>query len=232
MDISNIFIQFAFLYAPLLHCQSEQVTPTLWRGPDPKIADIYALHDKGIKTIISLRTNPQHNKEELCRKLGMKWILIQTGVFKVPSDYQFDEFRKIINDPKNQPCYASCEIDMDRTGVYIATYRMVDQHWTAEQMNDEFRRHHQKRWWPIFRNYQRHVEAYAQSRGATKSTDAALLNQPAAGQATTSQNIEHASNLDQASHVDQELQGDQKSQTDQTVTQANVGTLPEASPAK
>jgi protein tyrosine phosphatase (PTP) superfamily phosphohydrolase (DUF442 family) len=162
--LQNIAIQFAFLYAPLVHCVSEQVTPVLYRGPDPKVKDIYALHDKGVKTIISLRTHPERDKERLCEKLGMKWVQIKTGVFKTPSADQFDQFRSIVNDPKQQPVYASCEIDMDRTGVYIAAMRMVDQHWTEAQMNEEFREHHQKRWWPIFRKYQRVVTEYADSR--------------------------------------------------------------------
>jgi len=143
---------------------SEQVTPVLYRGPDPKVEDIYALHDKGMKTIISLRTNPEHDKERLCQKLDMKWVQIKTGVFKTPSADQFDQFRSIVNDPQQQPVYASCEIDMDRTGVYIAALRMVDQHWSAAQMNEELRLHHQKRWWPIFRKYQRVVTEYADSR--------------------------------------------------------------------
>jgi hypothetical protein len=159
-------IQFAFLYAPLIHGATEQVTPTLMRGQDPKIKDIYALHEKGIKTIISLRTNPENKKREVCEKLGMNWINIKTGVFKVPTAEQFDQFRAIVNDPKYQPCYASCEIDMDRTGVYIAAYRMVDQHWTAAQMRDEFDHHHQKKWWPVFRKYERNVIAYAAQRKA------------------------------------------------------------------
>ncbi len=175
MNLHNIAIQFAFLYAPLVHSSIEQVTPNLYRGPDPKVADLYALRDNGIKTVVSLRTNPERKKAELAKKLGIKWYQIKTGVFMTPTDEQFDEFRKIVNDPKNQPCYASCEIDMDRTGVYIAAYRMVDQHWTTKQMVDEFSSHHQKKWWPIFRKYESKVVAYAKRRNA-KTTDDAVLN--------------------------------------------------------
>ena len=188
MNLHNIAIQFAFLYAPLVHSNIEQVTPNLYRGPDPKVADLYALRDNGIKTVISLRTNPERKKQELCKKLGIKWYQIKTGVFMTPTDDQFDEFRKIVNDPKNQPCYASCEIDMDRTGVYIATYRMVDQHWTTKQMVDEFNSHHQKKWWPIFRKYEGKVVAYAKKHNAQTGDDAVLnttatqVTEPPAGQ--------------------------------------------------
>jgi protein tyrosine phosphatase (PTP) superfamily phosphohydrolase (DUF442 family) len=178
VGFQNFFVQFAFLYAPLLHCQSEQVTPVLSRGPDPKMADIQSLHDKGFKTIISCRTNPQPKKRALAEKLGMNWVQIDTGVFKVPTDEQFDQFRSIVNNPKMQPCYTSCEIDMDRTGVYIAAFRMVDQHWTAEQMDREFHQHHQKRWWPIFRKYQAHVIAYAQKKANAANNTANNAVQP------------------------------------------------------
>ena len=152
----------------------EQVTPTIYRGPDPKVADIYTLRDKGFKTIVSLRTNKEIKKQKLCKKLGINWYQIKTGVFMTPTDEQFDEFRKIVNDPKNQPCYTSCEIDMDRTGVYIAAYRMVDQHWTAEQMKAELSLHHQKKWWPIFRKYESKVVAYAKKRSAQTEDNATL----------------------------------------------------------
>ena len=164
MNIHALMLQFAFLYAPLIHCTTEQVAPSIYRGGDPKVKDIYALHKQGIKTIISLRTNPERNKERLCEKLGMHWDNIKTGVFMTPSDDQFDRFREIVNDPNNLPCYVSCEVDMDRTGVYLAAYRMVDQNWTTSQMQQEFSEHHQKKWWPIFRKYERVVVQYADKR--------------------------------------------------------------------
>ena len=164
MDLHNLALQFAFMYAPFIHTPMEQITPTLYRGMDPKVKELQVLHDKGFKTIVSLRTNPQKKKEKVCDQLGMKWIQIKTGVFKVPTFEQMDQFRAIVNNPKMQPVYTSCEVNMDRTGVYIAAHRMVDLHWTAQQVADEFKAHHQKTWWPPFTKYQAQVEAYAAQR--------------------------------------------------------------------
>lgn len=171
MNIHTFLLQFAFLYAPLVHCPTIEVEPGLYRGGDPKIKQIYALHDQGVKTIISLRTHRQKKKELLCEKLGMKWIQIPTGVFLTPTNKQFNEFRQIINDKKNLPCYFSCEIDMDRTGVYLAAHRLVDLHWTPEQIRQEFREHHQKSWWPVFRKYERVVLAYGAKWQKNKSNE-------------------------------------------------------------
>src|SRR5258708_226076 len=118
MSIQSLLIQVAFLYAPFVHSPTQEVMPNIFRGHDPKIQEIMALHDKGFKTIVSLRTNPESKKRRYCDKLGMKWIQIRTGVFLTPTDEQFDQFRAIVKNPANLPCYVSCEIDMDRTSVY------------------------------------------------------------------------------------------------------------------
>ena len=164
MGVKLFLLQFAFLYAPFVHPPMEQIGPGLYRGPDPKVREIYELHDKGFKTIISIRTNAEDKKRRLCDKLGMRWVHISTGVFKTPSEDQFDQFRAIINKPENLPCLVSCELGMDRAGVYIAAHRMADENWSAQQMEEEFRTHHQKRWWPVFRKYQKHVVGYAGRR--------------------------------------------------------------------
>jgi len=185
VSFHNFILQFAVLISPLIHMPTEQVSPTMWRGMDPKVKDLYALHDKGIKTIVSLRTNPETKKQELCEKLGMHWINIKTGVFKTPAADQFDQFRAIVNNPKYQPCYISCEVDMDRTLVYIAAQQMCDQHWTTAQIDKEFKENHQKRWWPIFCKYERKVTEYASSHTqqtanaqTTTSTQAELSSVP------------------------------------------------------
>ncbi|HEY9712744.1 MAG TPA: hypothetical protein V6C72_04705 [Chroococcales cyanobacterium] len=164
MSFKTFVLQLSFFYAPFSHLPTESVTPILYRGSDPKMKEIQALHDKGVKSIISLRTNPEPKKAALCEKLGMHWYNIKTGVFKTPSDEQYDEFCSIVDNPANQPCFVSCELDMDRTSAYIAAYRLASQHWTVAQMTEELRNHHQKAWWPIFRKYRAKAIAYAERK--------------------------------------------------------------------
>lgn len=167
VNIHNFVLQFAVLFAPLLHIPTEQITPTLYRGPDPRVEDIYALHKKGFKTIVSMRTNPQWQKQELCQKLGMKWVHIKTGVFQVPTEQQIDIFRSVVKDPERQPVYCSCEISMDRTGVFLAAHQMADNGWDYQKMDVDFHKHHPKLWWPIFRKYERAVNTYATGHTVT-----------------------------------------------------------------
>lgn len=164
MDAKTLLLQFAFLYAPFYHPPMEQIGFNLYRGPDPSVREIHMLHEKGFKTVVSIRTNSENKKRDLCEKLGMRWVNIKTGVFLLPTDDQFDQFCSVVNDPKNLPCLVSCELGMDRTGIYIAAHRMADEGWTLQKMNDEFRTHHQKCWWPSFRKYQARVAAYVERR--------------------------------------------------------------------
>lgn len=164
MSFHTLLLQLAFMWAPFCRCPIEQVTPTLYRGPDPRVSDIYRLHDQGIKTIISLRTNSQHKKQQLCSKLGINWVNIKTGVFKTPTPEQFDRFRTVVNSVANQPCYMACEVDMDRTSVYIAAHRLMDQNWSQEKAMQEINQHHPKKWWPAFRKYKNVLAVYGEQR--------------------------------------------------------------------
>ena len=101
---------------PFIHCHPEQVEPGIYRGGDPKVKDIYNLHDKGFKSIISLRVHPQ-KKDKLCQKLNMKWFHIPTGVFLTPTPDRFDQFCAIVKIPEDRPCYVACEVDMDRQAL-------------------------------------------------------------------------------------------------------------------
>jgi protein tyrosine phosphatase (PTP) superfamily phosphohydrolase (DUF442 family) len=176
VDIKTLLLQLAFMYAPLVRPPMEQIGPNLYRGSDPTMREICALHEKGFKTIISIRTNAEDKKRKLCEKLGMRWVNIKTGVFLLPTDDQFDQFRAIINEPENRPCLVSCELGMDRVGVYIAAHRMADENWSERQMREEFRTHHQKRWWPIFRKYQQLVVGYAERRKGQYSAQVPGVN--------------------------------------------------------
>lgn len=63
----------------------------------------------------------------------------------------------------------TCEVNMDRTMVYLAAHQMVDKGWSAEQIDREFKEAHQKVWWPPFRKYRETVANYAAKRLASNS---------------------------------------------------------------
>jgi protein tyrosine phosphatase (PTP) superfamily phosphohydrolase (DUF442 family) len=173
VSLHNLLLQFSFLFAPMTHMPTEQICPTIYRGRDPNIAQIKVLHDKGIKTIVSLRTHDQPKKQKYAESLGMKWVRIPSGVFKTPAFAEIDAFRGVVNKPANQPCYVCCTIGTDRNAAFLAAYRMTDENWTAQQTLTELEQHHLKRWWPIFADYPKTAAAYAKTHQSTTDTETA-----------------------------------------------------------
>ncbi len=106
-----------------------RVTPTLYRSAQPDEASGAAISQLGIKTVLSFR---KRNKDEPLHKTP--------GVsFKRYPLYTWDIEEKdilavlrILNDPANQPILVHCTHGADRTGLMMASYRMIVQGWTKE----------------------------------------------------------------------------------------------------
>ena len=106
-----------------------QVTPMLYRSAQPDATSGEALRKLGIKTVLSFR---KRNKDEPLHKT-------QGITFKRYPLYTWDieeedilEVLRILNDPANQPILVHCTHGADRTGLMMASYRMIIQGWSKE----------------------------------------------------------------------------------------------------
>jgi tyrosine-protein phosphatase SIW14 len=102
------------------------------------------IQEYGIKTIISFRhIRPERGteevllkEEELCTKLGTRFIHIPTSSWSadddgiIPAQEPVDRFLKVMDDPSVYPVMIHCFAGMHRTGSFCAIYRMEYQHWT------------------------------------------------------------------------------------------------------
>ncbi|MCD6402534.1 hypothetical protein J7L36_01625 [bacterium] len=50
---------------------------------------------------------------------------IPLSVYKKPTDKQVIKFLKIVLDKKNQPVFLHCESERERTGAFVAVYRVI-----------------------------------------------------------------------------------------------------------
>ncbi len=143
-------------------CDVEKLSPTLYRGPDPSESTLIKLKEMGVKTIVSVRMNPNNRTSAEARKMGLQWIHIPTGVFITPRKPEVDKFLEIVKDPKNQPVYLSCTLGADRTGYYIAMYRMVLEGWENDKADLAMKKQFSK-WWPawyVFHDYRKKVRQF------------------------------------------------------------------------
>jgi len=118
-----------------------KVDDILYRGGQPNRKGMEKLKSLGIKTIISLRGKDKIKEEEkLAKKLGMNFYNIPLSVYKKPTDEQVIKFLKIVLDKKNQPVFLHCESGRDRTGAFVAVYRVIVYEWTPKQAYKEAKR--------------------------------------------------------------------------------------------
>jgi len=115
------------------------VAPGLFRGGQPSPKGLQELKDRGIKTVISLRHDPEDIgwEKEQVEKQGMKFINMPMDGRHQPSDAFLKDFLAIVTNEKLQPVFVHCELGQDRTGVMMALFREAVQGWTAKSAYEE-----------------------------------------------------------------------------------------------
>ena len=124
-----------------------QVDNFLYRGGQPNEEGLIRLKPLGIKTIVSLKGE---NKElvverEIASRLGIDFVNIPLSIYRRPTDEEVLKFLDIVIDKNKQPIFVHCESGRDRTGAFIAMYRVVVCGWTIRQAYKEAK---QLGFWP------------------------------------------------------------------------------------
>ena len=135
-----------------------KISDALFRGAQPTSQGLAELKKLGVTTIIDLRgeRGPVTQERARAEALGLKFIDIPMSGWSAPSTPQVAKFLKLLRDDPSQKVFVHCYYGADRTGVMIATYRIAEQNWTADQAIAEmysfgFHNH----WHPVMKNYVR-----------------------------------------------------------------------------
>ena len=112
--------------------------------------------------MVDLRGNrgPVTRERARVEALGMRFVDIPVGGWSAPSNAQVAEFLKLFRDDPNQKIFVHCYYGADRSGVMVATYRIAEQNWTADQAVAEmysFGFHYH--WYPAMKTYVRKFAA-------------------------------------------------------------------------
>ncbi|HXR33277.1 MAG TPA: tyrosine-protein phosphatase [Verrucomicrobiae bacterium] len=113
-----------------------KVSDQLFRGAQPALSSLAQLKTLGVTTIVDLRLEaPQtrENERHQAESLGLRFVHIPVGGFSNPTSAQLAQFFSLLRETPPQKIFVHCEFGEDRTGVFIASYRIAFQHWTAGQ---------------------------------------------------------------------------------------------------
>ena len=108
----------------------------LYRGGQPKSQGLAELKKLGITTVVDLRGEDSDTiawERQQADSLGMRFVHIPVSGWSSPTDEQVVQFLSLFhNDPKGEK-FVHCRFGDDRTGVFVAIYRMALEKWPAEQ---------------------------------------------------------------------------------------------------
>lgn len=136
-----------------------KVNEYLYRGTQPGEKGLRHLQKLGIDTIVDLRGEfPWEVKKERSRaeKLGMRLVSIPGNGWSPQKDEQVAEFFALMQEQPRHKVYIHCWLGGDRSGVFLAAYRMAFDGWMPEQAlaeTHEFRFH--GFWHPAMARYVR-----------------------------------------------------------------------------
>jgi len=112
-----------------------EVTPTLYRGAQPTRLGLRKLKEMGFDIVVDFRVD--HDKEkDLVTSLGMEYVAIPWSCVH-PEDEDIAMFLSLLRSHPGKKIFVHCRDGIDRTGMEIAAFRIVEQGWSEKDARKE-----------------------------------------------------------------------------------------------
>jgi protein tyrosine/serine phosphatase len=112
-----------------------EVTPNLYRGAQPSSKGLQKLAKMGVNIVVDLRGDRAGERAQV-EKLGMTYVAIPWHC-PFPKDEAFAKFIAVTKANPSKKIFVHCRLGDDRAGMTIASYRMAEQGWSAEEAMHE-----------------------------------------------------------------------------------------------
>jgi len=99
----------------------------------------------GVEIVVDLRGSASGAERAAVSKLGMQYVSIPSHC-PFPRDKPWVRFLQVIRENRGKKVFVHCRLGDDRTGLAVATYRMAEQGWSAEEALMEMREFGFSRW--------------------------------------------------------------------------------------
>ena len=127
-----------------------KVDDFLYRGAQPKDDGVEQLKKFGIDTIVDLRGELHgviENEGQRAESLGMHFINLPGSGWATPKDEEIAQFFSLVRERPRRKIFIHCWLGGDRSGMFIAAYRIAFQGWTPQQAIQEMRSFHYLHFW-------------------------------------------------------------------------------------
>ena len=156
-----------------------RVNDFLYRGAQPKEEGVEQLKKFGIDTVVDLRGELHglvENERQHAESLGMRFVNLPGSGWATPKDEELARFLSLTREQPRRKIFIHCWLGGDRSGMFIAAYRIAFDGWTPQQAIDEMRAFHYLEFWhPNMKRYVQHFPerlAYSPQLAAFRQTPA------------------------------------------------------------
>ena len=115
---------------------SGKINDHLYRGAQPRDPGLLELKKIGVTTIVDLRGEDPEKfgwEEKRAESLGIRFVHIPVPGWAPPTNDQVAQFLSIFRDNPQEKVFVHCRFGDDRTGVFVASYRMAFEKLPADQ---------------------------------------------------------------------------------------------------
>jgi protein tyrosine/serine phosphatase len=121
-----------------------RVNQRFYRGAQPTDDGFAHLRDLGIGTVVRLSLGEEGAAAERAtvETLGMKFIALPWSSVHDPRSDQIVAFLSFVKAHPEERIFVHCKAGSDRTGVFVALYRITVDHWTTGRAIDEMKAFH------------------------------------------------------------------------------------------
>jgi len=149
---------------------SGKISDALFRGAQPRAEGMKELKNLGITTIVDLRGEDPDKitwERRQAESIGIRFVSIPVSGWAPPTNDQVAAFLALFRDHPKEKVFIHCRFGDDRTGVFVATYRMAFEGWHPQQaMNEMYFFGFNGFWHPSMKSYIRDFPARLQTAPA------------------------------------------------------------------
>ena len=117
-----------------------KINDALFRGAQPRAQGMKELKNLGMTTIVDLRGEDPDRiawERQQAESLGIRFVSIPVSGWSPPTNDQVAAFLALFRNHPKEKVFVHCRFGDDRTGIFVATYRMAYQGWPAQQAMNE-----------------------------------------------------------------------------------------------